>query len=446
MSIVLLLLCLPILVFYPVLYPPVASFAAIFFFPKKPQGSIVALILIFSCAIVSAMVGATIEPFADTKVYIDSYQDALQELGQENFQFQEEFEPLYEVYEYLIGTLVGYNEKFFLLLTGLFFNLISTVGMLRICSRLNQLKLACIVFSVYYALATPQMGVPLFFIRSSLSLAVLLLAISFYKQRSILCYTLCFVSLGTHAASTLVFISMLSWDIWQSVTRKLEGLNYGFKRINEKYAQKFILAIPILIFVSVNVNSQFVITTLSGFVLFLNQMGGLLGGKAKFFVLLENIQTFIDFKNPVVLSQVLLSIFCFFKVREDIQLENGDYSISRRSLNYLQSLRSIGKVQLITILLTFPFDVLPYRLGLFNFFYFPLWLINIPFLEVTKKITSKQIQLMILFALLAVLSFTLYRIPKNQNAYDRGGSSVEIVTLDGRPLKYDLSQLINYFL
>jgi hypothetical protein len=97
-------------------------------------------------------------------------------------------------------------------------------------------------------------------------------------------------------------------------------------------------------------------------------------------------------------------------------------------------------------MITLPVSLLPLRLGLFYFLYFPLWLLNISFLSISKKINNYR-KYLILFAILFVLNFTLNTIPKIQaRDYSDSKTNADIVVLEGKPLDYNLIQLIEYFL
>lgn len=437
-----LLFCIPILYFYPILYPPIACFAAISSKDKK-QVNYISLFLIFSASVVSSLIGATITPYSDTINYIESFRASLSSFDISNLNLKGGVEPLYQIYEYCLAVLIGDNEKLFLLVNAFIFNIISTIAILRICVRLNQSDLAYIIISIYYALVAHAMGVPLFLIRSCLSLSVLLLGISFYKQNNIVYYLLAITATFLHYYSGL-FIAILIFKDFLPRSKKNNKFTLLF---NNTYSRISFLIILLLIIVMNQVNPDFSISILSGFVLLFSQSGSLGSEKATIFS--ENqtgITNFVDLYNPVFLLQIALSLLCFLEIREDLlypDKDNYQHTILFENLEYLQCLRMIGKFQLIAIITTLPFSILPYRLGLFNFLYFPLWSLNIPFLSLSKQFRLYKRYLLIL-AFISVFSFTFYRIPKIQKP-DNIGKIEAVIVLNGEPLNYNLIKLIEYF-
>jgi hypothetical protein len=204
-----LLLCIPILYFYPVLYPPIACFAAIFF-AKSKQFNYLSVFLVFSAIIISSLIAATIIPRSDTLVYVESFRNAVSS----EINFNSPFEPLYQIYEHWLNILTGNNEKLFLLLTALIFNILSIVGISRICKNLSQPNTSYIIISIYFSLVQPAMGLPLFLLRSCLSLAIMLVSISFYKQKQIVFYLLGIISIFIHYGSITIFCILIFQDFW----------------------------------------------------------------------------------------------------------------------------------------------------------------------------------------------------------------------------------------
>jgi hypothetical protein len=162
--------------------------------------------------------------------------------------------------------------------------------------------------------------------------------------------------------------------------------------------------------------------------------------KAEYFTN-ANVQTntFINTFSLTFLMQIGIGILCIAKLRKDLSLDVNQHK-------YLTSLRFFGISQILIIMITLPVSILPLRLGLFYFLYFPLWLLNIPFLSISKKINNYR-KYLILFAILFVLNFTLNTIPKIQaRDYSDSKTNADIVVLEGKPLDYNLIQLIEYFL
>ena len=441
MNIFLFVFCIPILFIVPILYPPLASFAAIFFVKKELD--IIALFLVFSSAIVSSLISATIIPVGDTQVYIDSFKDIhlfdFTQLQLDN----NGFEPFYKIYEYLLSLFLEDNQRLFLLTTALIFNFLSTIAILRICLRFNQTKLAFIIFAVYYSLVPPALGVPLFLLRSSLSLSILFLGISYYNQKNLIFYLLAIIAIFIHSSSILIFGAIIFQRVLHSLSEKIEKI--GYEKITA-LSKNLGLRIPLFIlfigFLLVAFTPNLLISILQIFLILFGESGVLASGKSKSF-LDTNKENFVDFTNPVFLLQVALSLLCFLKLQDGLLIRPNTSDANNQKLsNLLDSLRVIGRLQIIIIVLTGPFNFLPYRLGFFNFLYFPFWLINIPYLSILeiKLGIKKYSKYLIIFALISVLSYTFYWMPKRQN-----GDYYYIVVLEGKPLSYNLAQVIEQF-
>ena len=372
-------LCIPILYFCPVLYPPIASFAAIFFMSGK-EIDCIALFLLFSAAAMTSFIAATITPVADTVVYIDSFQNIqlfdFSELKLDN----DGLEPFYKFYEYGLSLFIGDNPNLFLLASGLITNGIITIAILRICDRLDQLKLVSIIFTVYYSLVAPVLGAPLFLLRSNLSLSILLLAISFYNKTPIFFYLFGIISILIHYSSLLVFGILVLLNYLFFIGKKTGVLtNIELSRFLNEAGRKISLLLFLIGFTLASASPSLVISALQGSLTSFGDGGSAASGKAKSF-LDGGEERFIDFQNPVFLIHLMLTLLCFLKLQEGAWVQSG---VSQKDffkrLHFLESLRIIGRILLIIIVSTAPLNVLPYRIGFFNFLFFPLWLINIPF-------------------------------------------------------------------
>lgn len=444
MNIILFFICIPILFIVPILYPPLACFTAIFFLKKRLD--YIALFLIFSSAIVSSLISATIIPVGDTQVYINSFQNInlfdFTQLKLDN----DGFEPLYKVYEYLLSLFIDDNQELFLLITALIFNTLSTIAILRICFRLNQAQLAYIILAVYYSLVAPPLGVPLFLLRSSLSLSILFLAISFYNQINTVFYVLGITAIFIHSASLTIFATVISQSLVSYLSKKIEKIGYKkFILVSSKLFLRLSLIMLVGSFLLLIFNQSLLISISQNFLTGISGNGDLASNKTKSFLDTnkENKENFVDFKNPVFLLQVTLTLLCFLKIQNPLSLTHNkiDKINNNKLFSLLESLRLIGRLQIIMIVVTGPFNFLPYRLGLFNFLYFPLWLINVPYLSLLiQKNIKKTSKYLILFALLSVLTYTFYWMPKRQ------GNEYFIVVLEGNPLNYNLSQVIEKLL
>lgn len=437
MNIFLFFLSIPILFIVPVLYPPLASFTAILF--VKKEINFIALILLFSSAIVSSLISATIIPFGDTQVYIDSFKDIhlfdFRELKLDN----NGFEPLYKIYEYCLSIFIDDNQGLFLLSTALIFNLLSTIAIIRICLRLNQTKLACIILAVYYSLVAPCLGVPLFLLRSSLSLSILFIGISYYEQKNAIFYLLGVISIFIHSSSFLIFGAIIFNDALSLLNKITEKFGYKkFVSLSKTLSLRIYLTILFVSFFLVAAMPNLLIGILQNFLTGFGENGGLASSKSKSF-LETSKENFVDFTNPVFLIQAFLSFLCFLKLQDGLLIRQNTNDANNKNLSkLLESLRLIGRLQIIMIFFTGPFNFLPYRLGFFNFLYFPLWLINVPYLSFIQirlglKVYSKYL---IIFALISVLTYTFYWMPKRQDG------NYNIVVLEGKPLSYSLNQVI----
>jgi len=438
MNIVLFFICVPILFIYPILYPPLACFTAILF--TENRLNYISLFLIFSSAIVSSLISATIIPVADTAIYIDSFK----EINLFNFyQLQlnnKGFEPLYKIYEYILSLFIDDNEKLFLLITALIINILSTIAILRICLRLDQAKLVCMIFTVYYSLVAPALGVPLFLLRTSLSISFLILGISYYRQKPLLFYLFGLIAVFIHFYSLLIFSLFIVQGILPSLNKRIEKI--GYKKLidfSKLFLLRFSLTILIIGFFTVIFSPDLLLSNLRGFLEVFNDSGALAADKSRSF-LDEKSASFVNFSNPVFLVQFLFSLLCFIKLRDDLLIRPElDKIHNRVLLNFLESLRLLGRMLMIIIILTAPFNFLPYRLGFFNFLYFPLWIINIPYISIQLGI-KKYSKYLILLSLVSVLAYTFYWMPKRQD------NNYNIVVLENKVLDYNLAQVISFFL
>lgn len=439
MNITLFLLCIPILFKYPILYPPLACFTAIFFVEYK-RLSYISLFLIFSSAVVSSLISATIIPVADTAIYIDSFQQ-IHLFNFHQLQLNNQgFEPLYKIYEYILSLFIDDSEKLFLLVTGLIINILSTIGILRICLRLDQAKLVCIIFTVYYSLVAPALGVPLFLLRTSLSLSILFLGISYYRQKPILFYLFGFIAIFIHFYSLLLFGLLIIQNLMPYINKGIEKI--GYKRLSDTskiFIFRFSLTVLIIAFFTVLLTPDLLMSNLRGFLEVFNSSGALAADKAQSF-LDEKRENFVNFTNPVFIVHFLITLLCFVNLRDDL-LIRPELSIdtNRKLLNLLESLRLLGRVLMLIIIITAPFNFLPYRLGLFNFLYFPLWLINVPYISLQLGI-KKYLRYVIVLALISLLAYSFYWMPKRKD------NDYSIIVLENKVLDYNLAQVISFFL
>ena len=439
MNIVFFFICIPILFIYPILYPPLACFTAILFI-KQNRLNYISLFFIFSAAIVSSLISATIIPVADTVNYIDSFK----EINFFNFnQLQlnnKGFEPLYKIYEYILSLFIDDNEKLFLLITALIINILSTIAIIRICLRLDQAKLVCMIFTVYYSLVAPALGVPLFLLRTSLSISFLILGISYYRQKHLLFYLFGLIAIFIHFYSLLLFSPFIVQSILPDLNKRIEKI--GSKKLiyfSKLFILRFSLAILMLGFFAVILSPDLLLSNLRGFLEVFNDSGGLAADKSRSF-LDEKSASFVNFSNPVFLVQFSLSLLCFIKLQDDLLIRPELDKIDNRILlNFLESLRLIGRMLMIIIIVTGPFNFLPYRLGFFNFLYFPLWMINVPYISIQLGI-KKSSKYLILLSLVFVLAYSFYWMPKRQD------NNYNIVVLENKVFDYNLAQVISFFL
>ncbi|MBD1211370.1 MAG: EpsG family protein [Dolichospermum circinale Clear-D4] len=427
------LICIPILYFYPVLYPPIASFTAIFFAESK-QFNYLSAFLVFSAIIISSLIAATIIPRSDTLVYVESFKNAVSMA----IDFYSPFEPGYQIYEYLLNILTGKNEKLFLLLTALIFNIFSIIGISRICLNLNQPNMSYIVICIYFSLVQPSMGLPLFLIRSNLSLAIMLLSISFFKQKQIVSYLLAIISITIHYGTIIILCVLIHNELWPLFRRNKIILRL-FSRTRE-----IIIIICLSCFLLTIFNPDVINSILSSLINIFGQSGLLGSNKLQWFIINSSgNDTYINIFSPLFIFQIGIGMLCFLNLNKDLFTDVNQYQ-------YLISLRAIGIAQILTIMITLPFSLLPVRLGLFYFLYFPLWVINIPFLSISKKISNyrnKYRKYLILFSMFLVLYLTLNILPKKQNQdYSDSKVNADLVVLEGKPLDYKLIPLIEYFL
>ncbi len=316
------------------------------------------------------------------------------------------------------------------------FNLVSTFGILKICLRLNQTKLSCIIFAVLYSLASPALGSAIFVLRSSLSLSIMLLAVSFYKQRQIYFYVFGIASIFIHYGSLLLFAPLLIYHYWSHFKIAI-GTNKKtfFIELIELLLSKLSLLILIITFLTLFVMPSLVQSVLQNFISSWIE-SGLFASRGEALMVTGDNKA-VDLSNISMLTQVAISSLCFFKLRDDLLLRSDMDETSSRNL--LDLLRFIGRWLIIVIILTAPFDALPYRFGFFNFLYFPLWLIIVPFLSLGLIVKKYSKNLLILFSVVCVFACTFYWTPK------REGIISNIVVLEGKALSYNLPKVIEYF-
>lgn len=438
-NVALFFLCIPILFKYPILYPPLACFTAIFFIEEK-RLSYISLYLIFSSAVVSSLISATILPVSDTAIYIDSFQE-IKLFNFHQLQLDNKgFEPFYKIYEYILSLFIDDSEKLFLLLTALIINILSTIGIVRICLRLDQAKLVCIIFTLYYSFVAPALGMTLFLLRTSLSLSILFLGISYYRQKPLLFYLLGFIAIFIHLYSLLIFGLLIIQNFLPYFHKFIEKIGYkNLSEICKLFLLRFSITILVIAFFTVLISPDLLQSTLRAYLENVNNSGALAANRVQSF-LDGKSETYVNFSNPVFLIHFLLTLLCFIKLPDDLlirpELNTLENSIL---LNFLESLRLIGRVLMIIILVTGPFNFLPYRLGFFNFFYFPLWVINLPYISQQFKI-KKYFQYLIILSLISVLAYTFYWMPKRQD------NNYNVVVLENKVLNYNLAQIISFFI
>lgn len=440
MHLILLFIPFAVLFPFPILYPPIASLTS-YFFAKDNRLDVVSLFLLYSSGIVTSLIAATINPVSDTAVYIDSFERI------NSFDFgtlaldNDGFEPLYKVYELILNIFVGNNPNLFLLTTALIINLLATTAILRIGIRLNQYRLTCLIIAIYYSLAAPALGVPLFLLRSSLSLAILFLGISFYDEVPILFYLLGTVSIFIHLYSFLIFGILILHKYLAILGMKIAGplKRLFYISISETFFSRIFLLIfataLLVAIVSPSLTAPYLISFLSDF----GSSDAVGSGKAKSF-LVGSDENFVDFNNPVFIIQIAITLLCFLKLQTD-SISSFKYSQSNiiKNRHFLDSLRLIGRVLMTLIVVTAPLNFLPFRLGFFNFMYFPLWLINVPFSSLFKRFENYS-KYIASFALISVLLYSFYWMPK------REGGKYFVEILENKPLQYNLIQVVEYYL
>ncbi len=373
------------------------------------------------------MIAGTIIPRSDTLVYVQSFKNAISLEISSDVQF----EPLYQVYEHCLNILTGNNERLFLLLTALIFNILSVIGISKICLNLNQSNISYIIISIYFSLVQPYMGLPIFLLRSSLSLSIMLLAISFYKHKQIIFYSLGIISVFIHYGS----ITILSLLIFQDFSTQFRQIKIPTGLLS--FFRKFILIICLSCFLLTIFQPDMIASRLLDFIMIFGRSGLIGSNKAEWFLDKEN-DTFIKIFSPIFFLQTGLGLLCSLKLNKNVYLEANERK-------YLTSIRFLGMAQIITIMTTLPLSLLPLRLGLFHFLYYPLWLINIPFLAISQKIKYRKY--LILSATFFMLYLTFYTIPTKQSRdYSDSKINADIVVLEGKPLNYKLIQLIEYYL
>lgn len=440
MHLILLFISIAVLFSLPILYPPIASFTA-YFFAKDDRLDDVSLVLLYSSAIVTSLIAATITPVADTINYLKSF-EGIGYFDFRNLSFDNDgFEPLYKVYELILSIFIDDNPYLFLLTTALIINCLATTAVLRIGIQLNQYRLPCLILAVCYSLVAPALGMPLFLLRSSLSLAILLLGISFYKDLFLLFCLLGLISIFIHSASSTIFGLILFHKFWVVIGRKiLSGKKYTL--INEIFLDKMFLLIFIAALLTTLLAPGSTASILSIFLADFGSSGNVASGKAKALLSAKTANGIdsVDLTNPVFIIQVVVTLLCFVTLQNNF-ISSLDKNQSKRlkNLDLLSALRLIGRVLIILVILAAPQGLLTYRLGFFNFMYFPLWLINVPFTVIRTKIKNYS-KYLILFSLASVLAYSLYWMPKRESV------NAAVAVLDNKPLNYNLVQVIEYSL
>jgi hypothetical protein len=440
MHFILLFVSIAVLFSFPIFYPPIASFTA-YFFAKDDRLDGISLLLLYSAAIVTSLIAATITPISDTVIYLNSF-ESIDHFDFRNLSLDNDgFEPLYKVYELILSNIIGYKPSLFLLTTALLINTLATTAILRICIRLNQYRITCLILAVCYSLVAPAFGMPLFLLRSSLSLAILFLGISFYGELPLLFYSLGTVSIFIHFSSLLVFALIILHKYCLILSIKISELSkklFHTSIIKVNFSKVFFLIFVAIFFVTLfapSLSAPILLAFLSDF----GDSENASSGKAKHFVTQGDENT-TDFANPVFIIQVVVTLLCFLKLKNNCvsSHEQADLKTSR-NLDFLSSLMFVGKTLITFIVLTAPLNDLPYRLGFFNFMYFPLWLINVPFTFLGKQIKNYS-KYLVLFTLVSVLAYSFYWVPKRE-----GGDYYAVVVLESKPLQYDLVKVVEHF-
>lgn len=443
MHLILLFISIAVLFPVPILYPPIASFTA-YFFAKEDKLDAVALFLLYSAGIVTALIQATINPdtypLADPSVYIRSFENI------DSFDFRElalnndGFEPLYKVYELLLSLFLGSNSKVFFLITALIINISSITAVLRICIRLGEYRLPYLIFTACYSLVAPALGVPMFLMRSGLSLSILFLGISFYSELPLLFYSLGLVSVFIHFSSFLIFGLIIFQGYGTALGEQLAKLSRKlfYTSVSGTFFSKVFLLILIIAFFVTLFSPNLTAPILTAFLSDFESGENAAATKAKSF-LTAGDEKFVDFKNPVVVIQIAITFLCFIKFKAESEFfPQAKQRIFRKNYGLLAALRLIGRALISIIVITAPLNVLPFRLGFFNFMYFPLWFINLPFISLPPwaKNYSKYL---VIFSLMAVIAYSFYWIPK------REGGQYLVEVLENKPLKYNLVQVAQYY-
>jgi hypothetical protein len=427
------LLCIPVLYFYP----SFASFTSIFF-AKDKQFGLVSLYLILSSCVVGSLICATITPQSDTQVYIESFKTALDPINTYRTKLNNGNEPFYQLYEYFLRFLIGDNENGFLLITTVLFNIFSTLGFLNIFSRIKEFKLGCIAISLYNSLVAPYLGVPLFLLASSLSLSIMIMAIGFYQRRKIIYHTLALISIFIHYGTIPIWILFTFRDNFKKM---MKTFTYHSIFIKQKILNRvYVGSLVFLLLASIAIPES-MIAVIQGLVNNYYYSGFFGSSKLLYFTNKDSIESFISFSSPVFLTQIALTCLCFWPIKKDTI--PGDNNHNLKQHEFLETLSLLGKLQITLIFATLPFSFLSYRLALFNFLYFPLWLVNIPFISILNSKIRNYSKYMLLLALISLLAFSFYRIPKIQRTDINDVKG--IVVLDKRPLDYNLLKLIQYF-
>jgi hypothetical protein len=443
MNLILLFISFAVLFPVPILYPPIAAFTA-YFWAKNGKFNLVALCLLYSTGVVNALIAATVNPYtyplADTSVYIASFQNVRFFDLKDLVLADSNFEPLYKVYEFVLSFLIGDKSTIFLLITALIINFLSITAILRICRRLKQYQLAYLILAICYSLTPPALGLPIFLLRSSLSLSLLFLGISFYGELSILFYGLSLIAIFTHYSSSLIFGVIMLQKGWMFLMPKpLKIIEKTLLiSVDRVFVTRLLLFLFMIVFTLALVAPGSTTPLVRDFLTEFSSSDNVASGKAKSF-LISKVGNFVDFKNPVMILHVAITSLCFFKLSTK-SIENSSENIHKtnKDLSFIELLRGIGRSLIILIAFTAPLNFLPLRLGFFNFSYFPLWLINVPFLAISQRFKKYQ-QYIVSFALFCVFTYCFYWIPK------RDGGQYFIEVLGNRLLQHSLIEVISHY-
>ena len=293
----------------------------------------------------------------------------------------------------------------------------------------------------YERAVPPALGASIFLLRSGLSLSIVLLAISFYKEKTIVAYSLGAIATFIHSFSLIFLFSMIIQDGLKLFINKISikgslSLRLLMDTLFLRFSAIVLLSsCAMLILVPDSLSS-----TLQVFLAIIGGISEATSGKAESFLGAKS-EEFVDFLNPVFIIQIAFSTLCFLKLQPPVIDKSNSAKISDKNIfSLLELLRLIGRWQIIVIILTGPFGLFPYRFGLFNFLYFPLWLVNIPYLSITKRHWKRYIAHSIAFASVAVFLYIFYWMPKRQ------GMESDLVILEGKPLSHNIAQVFSYFL